>query len=346
MDSYGFLPASHLSTHMNVRWALGDMSSGCYFLKASNSTFHDLTWDQALPPTAASLLGLGLKFIPMPKTLPSAVDITPSLNCIKRDINLKTFFAGWSDDEDYSVLRAKSIWQPPLPPQRIGLQVTSFIKNLQGLFARRRSVKNLTPWQHCLLADLHENKSLLIASADKNLGPIGIETEQYIQLGLEHLLDTLTYELLTKHNTHQDVLALKTKIYDWTLCHREALTDEETNFICHHLAQAKRDSHGYFYLLIKLHKEKISSRPVCLDCGSLPHALGCWVYAQLQPVVKNQALYLKNSTELMGDLDEMTLPANASLFTYDAVDCRVSFCPLTSHNDTELIQRPSSKPSS
>jgi hypothetical protein len=192
------------------------MSPGCYFLKASNLTFHDLTQDQVLPPTAASLLGLGLKFIPTPKPLPSATDITPSLNRIKQDINLKTFFAARSDDEDYLVLRAKSIWQPPLPLQRIGLQVTSFIKNLQGLFARRRSVKNLTPRQRCLLADLRENKSILIASADKNLGPIRIETERYIQLGLGHLLDTSTYKLLTKHDAHQDALALKTKIYDMT----------------------------------------------------------------------------------------------------------------------------------
>ncbi len=129
----------------------------------------------------------------------------------------------------------------------------------------------------------------------------------------------MTYKLLTKHNAHQDALALKTKIYDWTLCHQEALTDEETNFIRHHLAQAERDPHGYFYLLIKLHKKKISGLPVCLDCSSLPHALGHWVDAQLQPVVKDQALYLKNSAELEGDLDEMTLPANASLFTYDMV---------------------------
>jgi hypothetical protein len=166
---------------------------------------------------------------------------------------------------------------------------------------------------------LRENKSILIASANKNLGPIRIETEQYIQRGLEHRLDTLTYKLLTKHDAHQDALALKTKIYDWTLCHREALTDDETNFIHHHLAQAKRDPHGYFYLLIKLHKEKISGRPVCSDCGSLPRALGHWVDAQLQPVVKDQALYLKNSDELKGDLDKMTLPANASFFTYDVV---------------------------
>ena len=231
MDLYGFLPASHLSTHMNARRVLGDMSPGCYFLKASNSAFHDLTQDQALPPMAASLLGLGLKFIPTPETSPSVDDITPSLNRIERDISLKTFFAGQDNGDNYPTLRAKSIWQPPLPPGRIGLRVTLFIKNLQGLFARRRSAKNLTPQQRCLLADMCENKTILIASADKNLGPVGIETEQYIKLGLDHLLDTSTYKLLTKREAHQDALELNAEIYDWTVRNRKALTDDETHFI-------------------------------------------------------------------------------------------------------------------
>jgi hypothetical protein len=79
------------------------------------------------------------------------------------------------------------------------------------------------------------------------------------------------------------------------------------------------DPLGYFYLLIKLHKLPISGRPVCSDCGSLPHALGRYVDEMLQPIVKDQALYFKNSVELKTDLEAISLPANASLFTYDAV---------------------------
>ena len=56
-ESYGFLPVSNLPTYMNVRQVLGDMSPGCYFLRASNSTFYDLTWDWALPLMATSLFG-------------------------------------------------------------------------------------------------------------------------------------------------------------------------------------------------------------------------------------------------------------------------------------------------
>jgi hypothetical protein len=43
------------------------------------------------------------------------------------------------------------------------------------------------------------------------------------------------------------------------------------------------------------------------------------VDAQLQPIVKDQALYFKNSFTLKADLDGLDIPPNASLFTYDAV---------------------------
>ena len=76
---------------------------------------------------------------------------------------------------------------------------------------------------------------------------------------------------------------------------------------------------GYFYLLIKLHKQPITGRPVCSDCGSLPHALGRYVDGELQPIVRDQALYFKNSVELKTELEALSLPNNASLFTYDAI---------------------------
>ena len=97
------------------------------------------------------------------------------------------------------------------------------------------------------------------------------------------------------------------------------LSDDDVNFIWKHLENAAKDPLGYFYLLIKLHKQPISGRPVCSDCGSLPHALGQWVDETLQPIVKDQALYLKNSAALKEELERMEMPPNASLFTYDAI---------------------------
>ena len=133
------------------------------------------------------------------------------------------------------------------------------------------------------------------------------------------MLDPSTYELLTEEQADQDTDVLWRDIHAWTVRHRSSLPDDTVHFIRDHMDKAMRDPLGYFYLLIKLHKLPIAGRPVCSDCGSLPHALGRYVDAMLQPIVQDQALYFKNSAELKTDLEDLALPANASLFTYDAV---------------------------
>ncbi|KAL7527818.1 hypothetical protein ACHAWF_002316, partial [Thalassiosira exigua] len=80
-----------------------------------------------------------------------------------------------------------------------------------------------------------------------------------------------------------------------------------------------KEPFGYFYLTYKLHKSPVKTRPACSDCASITHALGQWVHEQLQPIVKAQHTYFKNSFELKDELLTLTLPPNASLFSFDAV---------------------------
>lgn len=135
--------------------------------------------------------------------------------------------------------------------------------------------------------------------------------------------------------------------------HRSNLTDDIVQYIHHHLDATRKDPFGYFYLLIKLHKTPISTRPVCSDCASLPHALGKWVDLQLQPIVQNQATYFKNSYALKQQLDMMTLPPNARIFTYDAVsmytnidtECCLSRLSTYLHSPTTLATYPHISPS-
>ena len=318
-SSFGFLPDLTLSAHKNAREVMSKISPGCYFSKLTNSAFHNLTGKTSLPATTRSLLGLGLKFIPVPRIAPTAMDIEPSLDRFERDIGLRTFFAGRNQEKDIAKLRATSIWRPPLPPQQVDYRVNNFLKGLKNLFHRRTGKQNLTPHQRQLLAYLQKNESVIIANADKNLGPVSIDAERYIKLGLDHLLDSSTYEMLTEEQAKQDIDTLWHEIFDWTVRHRSKLPDDTVNFIQSHLKKAMLEPLGYFYLLLKLHQQPITGRPVCSDCGSLPHALGRYVDGELQPIVRDQALYFKNSVELKTDLEALSLPANTSLFTYDAV---------------------------
>jgi hypothetical protein len=63
----------------------------------------------------------------------------------------------------------------------------------------------------------------------------------------------------------------------------------------------------------------ISTRPVCSDCASVPHALGKWLDIELQPIVQKQATYFRDLYTLKQELDKMNLPPNATIFTYDTI---------------------------
>jgi hypothetical protein len=155
---------------------------------------------------------------------------------------------------------------------------------MRDLFHRQQGTQNLTPHQRQLLASIQENKSVLIASANKNLGPVGIDKEECIKLCLDHLLDPSMYALLMEEQSAEDFDKLQDDIYSWTIRYPQSLSNDTVNFIQKHLEESAKYPLGYFYLLIKLRKQPISGRPVCLDCGSLPHALGRWVDETLHPL--------------------------------------------------------------
>ena len=85
------------------------------------------------------------------------------------------------------------------------------------------------------------------------------------------------------------------------------------------LSRIARILFGYFYLTIKIHKTPVSTCPVCSNCASIVHPLGKWLDYALQPIVKEQHSYFKDSFELKQQLDDLNLPPNASLITFDAV---------------------------
>jgi hypothetical protein len=79
------------------------------------------------------------------------------------------------------------------------------------------------------------------------------------------------------------------------------------------------DPFGQFYLLVKIHKEKLGTRPMCSDCVSLIHPLGKWLDLALQPIVTKQHFYFKDSFTLKQELNDLVLPPNASIIAFNVV---------------------------
>jgi hypothetical protein len=312
------------------------MPTWYYFSRPTHLAFHDFTLHKTPPKNLKSLLGLGLKFIPTPNNTNSWSKIASSgLERLKRSLHLRFHFASHTttntkDDTEYDPkLYVPSSWSPPhwtypklLLDERLGM----FSDCLSRKFRRRYGRTNLLPHQHRALSHLQQQKDFLIAPCDKNLGPAIIETEDYLRIAFrDHLNDTATYQPLSGTDSDSMREHINRSLLDWIKTHRKSLTAMERKFLRYH---HKNNEHPFarFYLTLKAHKlkpgenvTKLKSRPIVSCPGSLLAPLGTWVDRKLQPVATIQQSYFRNSFDLRQELLQLQLPANARLFTADAV---------------------------
>ena len=165
--------------------------------------------------------------------------------------------------------------------------------------------------------------------ANKNLGPVAVLLERYIRDGLQHLQDSSTYVILSEAEALEEDLQLRKDIEAWLSEWREVLTYEHWAYIRSKLGETADEPFGYFYLMYKLHKSPIKTRPVCSDCASTPHALGQWVNEMLQPIAQSQPAYFKDSYALKKLLDGITLTKGKryGLCAFDAVSMYTNIEP-------------------
>jgi len=156
-----------------------------------------LTTKKLIPAAAVCILGNGLKFIPSPKKSIHRDNINKAMRRFTRDAYLKVFFADKEatdeGDEEIKKLHVNSKWMPTEVPNNNA----SWVGNFEGAFTRHfrscNGKSNMTKFQGTILQSICENKIVIIAHVDKNLGPIGVDTDQYIRWALDdHLLNPST----------------------------------------------------------------------------------------------------------------------------------------------------------
>ena len=240
-----------------------------------------------------------------------------------RDVCLTAHFSdSWGDEpkDRSSKLYVKSNWQPPAPPQELYVRVMGLINAIEDGLQGRKAMPNLLPFQEDLLASFQASDKLIFAQADKGLGTCAVTYEQYVQDVLDnHLLDEKGYQLLTEEEAWQRATAAKKSIFEWLTTNRRLINDDAWNFVYKKTSENSVDPFGRLYILYKIHKKPLKTRPVCSDCASITHALGKWIDEQLQPIFKAQETYIKNSFELKLELEDLVLAGNVSLFKYDAI---------------------------
>jgi hypothetical protein len=126
--NFGFVPNITISIYLNARHVLGETPMRVYFTHFTNKQFYDLITKKSIPASAATVLGLGLKFIPIPKKSICPDDINEALKQFDRDLYLNVHYtnddADSDNEETIEKLRVNSKWMPDQPPfdfnQRLG----------------------------------------------------------------------------------------------------------------------------------------------------------------------------------------------------------------------------------
>ena len=324
------------STFANAISILGNTYASQYFSRVDNLAFHDLTEGKIIPPSTADLLGYGSKFIVKPPKTTSHIDLMENMTRFKRDMYLKSYFAGPPDprqERKRSKLYLKSKWTPKSAPSQVDSRLFKFTEEISEQFKAVSATSNLLPHELKLLSELISNENIVIAQADKGLGPCAVTLEQYIRDGLKHLGDKRNYDILNEEAARSLLYNISEEITRWLNefePQREGekirragaggVNENDANYIRVKLAESwASDPFAYFYLTYKVHKDPLKTRPVVSTCGCISYALGQWVDMMLQPMAQAQRSYFKDSFALKKLLNTYTPPANSSIFSFDAV---------------------------
>ena len=304
------------------------MPTWLYFSRAQNMAMHDLTKIRKPPSNLKCLLGLNLKFIPRRRFTTTNLDETKQR--FRQQVYIQDYYINnpfeSTKDDDTSVnnpkLHIPTHWIPTawkINDQTVS-RTNEFFYHIDKIFKHRYCTPNLSSSQLHLLKFLRNKDKFIIAKSDKNLGPCIIETERYIEFALkDHLNCRNTYKKLSRVSATTHMELVKKRVNKFLYQNRNILPKEAIRFICQKTKECD-DPFPKLYLLMKVHKQPLKTRPVVSCSGSLLHPIGVWLDTALQSIVTTLPSFIASSYDLKEALEELPpLPDGALLFTADAV---------------------------
>ena len=132
-----------------------------------------------------------------------------------------------------------------------------------------------------------------------------------------HLGDKRTYQRLSPAAASYRATLVRKLLEKWTRTNLDVFSKEEREFLRTHLRQNK-EPWGFLYLLFKVHKNPLKTRPVVSYCGNLLHPSGHLITEWLQSLAKMHKSYFQDSFMLKKELELQEIPSNARLFICDA----------------------------
>ena len=79
---------------------------------------------------------------------------------------------------------------------------------------------------------LRNNNHYIVVPADKNLGPVLMEREEYIQQAFkQHLSNTTNYKRLTESEAKANLVKMRYKLCEWLFRHKDTIPANENIYL-------------------------------------------------------------------------------------------------------------------
>jgi hypothetical protein len=140
--------------------------------------------------------------------------------------------------------------------------------------------------------------------------------DAYIKQVLTEHLCTPSYLQLNSTISLHRIAHTKQRLIKAFQAHRHTFTQLELDSFTRSFTNRHRIP--IFYGMPKVHKTPLQLRPVVSCINSFPSIFSTWLDFRMHELLHLIPSYIKNSTKLIHDLKNLTLPQNARLFTADA----------------------------
>ncbi len=162
----------------------------------------------------------------------------------------------------------------------------------------------------------HTRNEVTIKPADKNLGIVVLDTDDYLQLCASQLADTTIYRQSNDFPTAEILKKLQSTITSFPR-QLKALHKNLQKFL---IPNAKNTQPPKFYGIPKIHKSFTHLppvRPIVSHSNSILSPSAHFIDHVLQPIAKSYPDYLQNSTSLAFTLQDLRIPDESILVTID-----------------------------
>ena len=255
-----------------------------------------------------SILGKGLKFIPLQRTYnhQKAMEDT---HRFMRLIRLKHYFHNspqqTTQETPFSLFKQKSSWTPP-SGQSLVLDyfVQKTVMDLNKIKSHPLKKRNISLDEAAALNSLKNRKDVVIKPADKGGAVVVWEKNAYIAEANRQLSDTTFYAPSAQDKTVSNNTTVKTTVTK--LIENESLPEEANSLVL----QPSQLGKPCFYMLPKIHKmtyptEMPIGRPIVSAISCPTEKISQFLDSIFQPIVSKLPTYVKDTNHALQILQDV-----------------------------------------